>query len=722
MYLEKKKPMRHLKVSLLLLAVLGTCQLSGQLTGQALTDSLLAKLPLQKEDTNKVNVLNRLAILYVYNNSEEALKYAQAAVKLSEKIGIKAKIQASYYKMGMCHQAKGDQATALACFEKSLKISEETGDKSAQSDNWQCIAASYFYKSDYSNANVAAEKSLKIAEVVGRKSSIANASTLLGVINAKRGNYPKALEYFYEMQKLYDEIGDKGGMITAMVNIGNVLNTQGQFEKALDYYQKTRIAARELNRKQTEAIAVMNIAGVYGEKMQDHAKAIEFYTLSIKLNEEIGDKNKIAHATSNLSGEYLAQKEYALALENCHKAAALAKEIGAKATWSASLTYLGMVYVALAKDPALSSKNITLSKDNTTGNYKAEAALPKGRAALLAAAIEQGEHALALAKEIDDKARLLTNYELLTEAYMLSGNYKKALDASDNLHAMKDSVYSQEGKEDILKISMKNDYDRQRLTDSLKAAEKQKIASINLQKQKNYTYMGVAGILLLAVFSFFIVKERGKSEKARKQSDELLLNILPGEVASELKTTGTTTAKHYDNVTVLFTDFVNFTQAGENMSPQNLIDELHSCFKAFDEIADKYNIEKIKTIGDAYLAVAGLPTADPKHAENVIKAAKEITAFMENRLGKMGTERTFQIRVGIHSGSVVAGIVGVKKFAYDIWGDTVNTAARMEQNSEAGKINISQTTYELVKDKFPCEYRGEVEAKGKGVMRMYFVG
>jgi len=156
------------------------------------------------------------------------------------------------------------------------------------------------------------------------------------------------------------------------------------------------------------------------------------------------------------------------------------------------------------------------------------------------------------------------------------------------------------------------------------------------------------------------------------------------------------------------------------MKPEALIEELDNCFKKFDEITGKYNVEKIKTIGDAYLAVAGLPTADPKHAENVVRAAIEINAFMQDRFAKLGSS-TFEIRIGIHSGSVVAGIVGVKKFAYDIWGDTVNTAARMEQNSEAGRINISATTYELVKDKFACEYRGEIDAKGKGMMKMYFV-
>jgi len=206
----------------------------------------------------------------------------------------------------------------------------------------------------------------------------------------------------------------------------------------------------------------------------------------------------------------------------------------------------------------------------------------------------------------------------------------------------------------------------------------------------------------------------------KKKSDDLLLNILPEEVARELKEKGKTTAHVYDKVSVMFTDFVDFTQAGERMGSEALVAELHACFKAFDEIMGKYGIEKIKTIGDAYLAVCGLPTADERHAEKVVQAAKDIRAFMMQRRQQLG-DKTFEIRIGIHSGDVVAGIVGVKKFAYDIWGDTVNTAARMESNSEAGKINISQTTYEQVQDKFTCTYRGEIEAKGKGMLKMYFV-
>jgi len=217
-----------------------------------------------------------------------------------------------------------------------------------------------------------------------------------------------------------------------------------------------------------------------------------------------------------------------------------------------------------------------------------------------------------------------------------------------------------------------------------------------------------------------IERQHSELKIEKTKSDDLLRNILPEEVATELKAKGHTEAKLFDNVTVLFTDFVNFTVAGELMTPQELVDELHACFKVFDEITVKYSLEKIKTIGDAYLAVCGLPKADDRHAERVVGAAREISAFMRERVAERGSG-SFNIRIGIHSGPVVAGIVGVKKFAYDVWGDTVNTAARLEQTGEPGKINISQRTYELVKAAFTCEYRGEIAAKNKAPMKMYFV-
>jgi adenylate cyclase len=208
---------------------------------------------------------------------------------------------------------------------------------------------------------------------------------------------------------------------------------------------------------------------------------------------------------------------------------------------------------------------------------------------------------------------------------------------------------------------------------------------------------------------------RGQKEK----SDELLRNILPAEVAEELKEKGTTTARLYDNVSVLFTDFADFTQRAERLSATELVAELDECFSAFDSIITRHGLEKIKTVGDAYIAVSGLPVEEPRHAHKVVTAALEILDYMHTR--RTNGADTFDIRLGIHSGPVVAGIVGVKKFAYDIWGDTVNTAARMEQHSEPGKINISAATYAIVSSEFQCSYRGELEAKHKGRLGMYFV-
>jgi class 3 adenylate cyclase len=159
------------------------------------------------------------------------------------------------------------------------------------------------------------------------------------------------------------------------------------------------------------------------------------------------------------------------------------------------------------------------------------------------------------------------------------------------------------------------------------------------------------------------------------------------------------------------------------MGPSALIEELDMCFKAFDEIVASHGIEKIKTIGDAYLCASGIPSYTPDHAVRAVKAALEIQEWMQKKEQEMSavSRKFFKLRVGLHCGPLVAGVVGNLKFAYDIWGDTVNTAARMEQNGETGKVNISEAMYQQVKDLFHCEYRGEIEVKNKGKQKMYFV-
>jgi class 3 adenylate cyclase len=227
------------------------------------------------------------------------------------------------------------------------------------------------------------------------------------------------------------------------------------------------------------------------------------------------------------------------------------------------------------------------------------------------------------------------------------------------------------------------------------------------------------GALIFMMVYYFVRKKNF----FQARSETLLLNILPKQIAEELKANGKAEAKHFDEVTVMFTDFKNFTQIAEKLSPTDLVTELDTIFAAFDNIISKHKLEKIKTIGDSYMCAGGLPTPGNTHATDAVNAALEIREFIRQHIRKRTDEGKdpFEIRIGIHSGPVVAGIVGKIKFAYDIWGDTVNLASRMESSGEPGRINISGSTYELVKDQFHCTHRGKIKAKNKGEVDMYFV-
>lgn len=205
--------------------------------------------------------------------------------------------------------------------------------------------------------------------------------------------------------------------------------------------------------------------------------------------------------------------------------------------------------------------------------------------------------------------------------------------------------------------------------------------------------------------------------------EKLLLNILPSETAQELKEKGYATPHFYDSATMLFTDFIGFTKIAEGLSPQDLVSELNACFVAFDEIIERHSLEKIKTIGDAYMCAGGLPVPNSTHALDAVRAALEIQQYIQqfNINQQARGLAPWDIRIGLHTGPVVAGVVGRKKFAYDVWGDAVNIASRMESCGEAGRVNISQATYSMVKDHFACTYRGKVSAKNKGEVDMYFV-
>jgi class 3 adenylate cyclase len=351
-----------------------------------------------------------------------------------------------------------------------------------------------------------------------------------------------------------------------------------------------------------------------------------------------------------------------------------------------------------------------------------------------------GDHALASAY-LDSaafEARRTSDLEAETdvtrtkaEVSAKAGEYQRAYGYMQSFVLLRDSMLGIERVRALADVQEKYETEK-------KAKENATLRATNLEVEldrarvkriRNILWLGLSFAVVFASV-FFLQRNRIAREKAR--SEELLLNILPEEVAEELKAKGEAQAVQIDLVTVLFTDFKGFTAMSEKVTPKDLVRDLNECFSAFDRITGKYGIEKIKTIGDAYMAAGGLPTPNTTHAVDVINAALEMRDFIaEGKAQKMAAGLPyFEIRIGIHSGTVVAGIVGVKKFQYDIWGDTVNTASRMESSGEVGQVNISEATYALVREQagtgqvpglFHFTPRGKVQAKGKGEMEMYFV-
>ncbi|HFB99644.1 MAG TPA: hypothetical protein ENJ53_02455 [Phaeodactylibacter sp.] len=325
--------------------------------------------------------------------------------------------------------------------------------------------------------------------------------------------------------------------------------------------------------------------------------------------------------------------------------------------------------------------------------------------------------------------------ELKAEAELRNEEKEQALLELGEKEAALERITQEKIRTDKNARKIKKEFDV--LSDQAKSARLlQMDAEVKAEQSKNFMYLlGLVSLFVLFLASIFYnrfrVHKKAKLaleetnrqiEDEKKRSDDLLLNILPQDIAKELKEKGKAAARKYENVSVLFTDFKDFTHISEKLSPEQLVRELDYCFRGFDFIISQYGIEKIKTIGDAYMCASGL-TNKRTMPVNIIKAALEMQEFMEDYKKEREQKGLpyFEARIGIHTGPVVAGVVGVKKFAYEIWGDTVNIAARMEANAKVGKVNISEETYRQVKYNFDCEYRGKIEAKNKGFVDMYFV-
>ncbi len=575
-------------------------------------------------------------------------------------------------------------------------------------------------------------QALALAEQKGWKKWIAKVYNNIGGNYNAKSDFPQAMDYYLKALTINENLNDSAGIATNSVNIGIIYYSQNDYRKALDYYlkalplnkslnskrelqmnslkeqvnsknvpdgvvaEKQKILALELRDGKKELASNLADIGIVYSSTEEYSKAMEYYQKALVIDGEVDNKEGKGEIYANLGTDYFLQNNYPEALKYTFSSLRLFQELGNNDGIAADMGAIGATYLAIAR--------------NFDGSIPANALIPADKASNLNKAIEYLEQGIAISKEVGNLSYELQFSHDISEAYTRAGRCDDALRSLKMYTTLKDSVvFSSENKNKLAGL------ERQR-----EAELSTKLAKLESLRKRNESLAILGAFFVLITIIATVIWNNRKVTAEKKRSDELLLNILPAKVAEELKATGKTEAKHFDPVTVLFTDFVDFTIHAEKMTPSELIAELHMCFTAFDEISGKYGIEKIKTAGDAYMAVSGLPIASNAHAINMIKAAIEIRDFMAQRRKELGA-KAFEVRIGVHSGSVVAGIVGVKKFAYDIWGDTVNTAARMEQNSLPGKINISETTYDLVQGSFECVYRGEIEAKNKGSMKMYFV-
>lgn len=727
------------KIAIIALMLFFILQSNAQKQGQPLIDSLLTELPKAKTEKQKAMLLNDLSNSYGQIDAKKAIQYGEIALSLAQKNGWKDVLSRSYNLLGMNNQRIKNYDDAIDYYQKALKINEDAGNKKNIASLSASIGSLYYSKKDNSNALDYFLKATKLNEETGNKKALLVLYSNIGNVYNDMSNTPKAIEYFLKSSDLNETTGNMQAVATMSTNIANIYKSQNN-PQAIDYYLKSLKINESLNNVKGEALNANSIGSLYFSK-GNFAKALEYYSKSQKAFEQIGNKEGVARNTGNIGITYLEMAQDSRS--NGDRQQSLQQAIDKLDSAVEQLSAIGS-----SEASQQFSKSLTFAKSLSAGDIPSKVSSSSKSAKRDTVYIREDK-----SKEyMQAQANLKSEYTRKQDSIKLESrnkelNFSKEMDLQQLKFEYEKKQALAKTDEERQLLKQEEESKRQRIESNYKTLinavhteqqlaearqeKKNSLAQAEIQRQKNIRKIISVFAVLILIMAFLVYRNLRNQKKSNKiiteanrtiliekqRSEELLLNILPFEIAEELKQNGKSEARFYNEVSVLFTDFVDFTQTSEKLKPEELVAELHECFSAFDEIIGRNGLEKIKTIGDAYMAVCGLPESSHDHAKRTVQAAIEIRDFIDER---KKNENVFEIRIGINSGQVVAGIVGVKKFAYDIWGDAVNTASRMESSGESGKINISQSTHELVKNDFLCVYRGKINAKHKGEIDMYF--
>ena len=536
-----------------------------------------------------------------------------------------------------------------------------------------------------------------------------------------------ALKYAEELITLSKRLDNNLYLYRGYLQKGNKKRLTGDLEEALAAYFLSGEAAKKANFLKGEGTVYTAIADIYSIS-NNHTNARIYYTKAIATLRLSKDSIAIASAISNAGDEFLNKKIYDSALLYFRESEIIFEKINYLIGKAYSQGNIGMVYANIGQSN-LAEKNINEAiriLEELEDYYPicvylismSDIYLKRGDKKT---AMNYAQRSLGLAQQYELKDQISDANLKLSELYERAGNTGESFRYYKNHIAFRDSVNNIKSVQKMADLR----------TDFEVSKKQVEVDLLSLQKRNQRIIVFATTIALVLIFllaiglyrrNTFIKRTNIIIQEEKNRSENLLLNILPVETALELKQSGKVLAKRFESVTVLFTDFKGFTHYAENLSPEKLVETVDFYFSKFDEIIEKYGLEKIKTVGDSYMCAGGLPFPIEDHAYKMVLAAFEIAEFV-NDCKKLSIENEirFDIRIGINTGPVVAGVVGTKKFAYDIWGDTVNIASRMESNSTPGKINVSENTYMLIKDLIDCEYRGEIDVKNRGKMKMYFI-
>ncbi|MBK9247975.1 MAG: tetratricopeptide repeat protein [Ignavibacteria bacterium] len=535
-----------------------------------------------------------------------------------------------------------------------------------------------------------AERILALAEQYSLNQILPKAWNALGNIYLYLGTYDKSLENYTKALAVFEELGLKPNVATIMGNIGLVYYSLGIYDKSMECNTKALATFEELGSKKGIANTLRSIGLVYIH-LGDNDMALEYFSKSLSIIEELGEKTAVAVSMGSIGAVYLNLKSYDKSLEFYSKSLSIHEELGEKSSVAREMGNIGNLYQIVGLyDKSLEYMFQALSVHEALG-AKAPSALVMGCIGLLYAnqkfegydSYKSEEYllkAIALNEEIGAKHNLYENHLYLANHYKQNGRWKDFAFHFERYHDIEKAVRSEEA---------------QRKTEQLEY--QRKIEESERDRQ-----------VKLARF---------------QEQEKILHNILPANIADRMLDGEKTIADSHENVSVFFSDIVGFTKLSQQVNAQDLVGMLNGIFSQFDQLARKHGLEKIKTIGDAYMAVCGAPIHIDNHAERTALFALEVADMMNNY--STVTSDKVSIRIGLHSGSVVAGIIGENKFAYDMWGDAVNTASRMESHGEPGKIHVSEEFKHAVETFHATSLqfirRGEINIKGKGMMKTYFL-